>query len=55
MDSRTESVWREVPAATLHLEQVEEAAMGKLVQLIADGKLDDAWSVCRMMRYLSLV
>lgn len=55
MENRTESVYREIPAATLHLERVEAAAMGKLAQLITDDRLDDAWSVCRMMRYLSLV
>lgn len=45
----------EVPKTQLYLERVEAAGMGKLVQLINDGKLTDAWDMARLMRFLSIV
>lgn len=39
----------------LHLARVEAAGMQTLTRALLDGELKQAWSVARLLRYLSIV
>lgn len=39
----------------LHLARVEAAGMQTLTKAVLDGEMKKAWSVARLLRYLSIV
>lgn len=50
-----EKEYREVPHGVLYLERVEAAGMGALTEALRDKDVKTAWSVAKLLRYLSIV
>lgn len=55
MPEKMETEFREVPHGVLYLERVEAAGMAAMTEALRDKDVKTAWSVAKLLRYLSIV